>query len=950
MNFPKHSLVLVAVLSGVSMTSLAAEKVNISLSEKDLTLQPAARLNTGINQMISQDRGSEFLQVKSITLPNGKILSRYRQYYQGIPVYGQSLAVREEHGVLRHISGSLVRGLASEMPTVNIKHPKLDRSAALEIAVADALNSSASVRAPVVKNKIATLENIQTRLIIMLDGQNQSRLVYETSWVDYSGDEPSRPFRMVDANSGEILQQWEGLTYADATGPGGNEKTGQYQYGTDYDYLDVTQSGTDCIMENDHVRTLNLNHSSFGGKPHSFTCPHNTTKAINGAYSPLNDAHFFGGVAFNMYKDWYNTSPLREQLQMRVHFRTNYDNAFWEGGQMTFGDGNNRLYPLISLDIVAHEVSHGFTEQNSNLIYTGQPGGINEAFSDMAGEAAEFYARGHNDFLVGEEILKADGALRYMKEPTADGVSIDHADDYEDGMDVHLSSGVFNRAFYLLTNSQGWDIRSAFEVFLLANQMYWTETSDFNDAACGVVSAAENLDYDQEAVNTAFKRVGVEPCATQAVNFAFAGNWPGLSGAWGSAVADFNRDGLPDVAVNATTSTIILRNATTPGASKSNFPVAATIPTGSLQPLRVADINNDGLPDFLLANSDAPDSFDIFINTTPVGVENFEFVQNQISTSAMQDAAFADFDWDGRVDIAVAGRLLDPNTSESTYATVILLNRTLQGDSHVSFEIGAQLPTGGPVNEAIAVADFNNDRRPDLAVGEGNNVSIYLNSSKWRAKSLSFAERVRLPVGDIPREIAAADFDRDGRVDLVTINTNGFIGSSWSLLRNSTERRAKVAVFSSENHTIGIPFGLEVGDLDLDHYPDLLITNLFTSNGLGAIEIFHNTSATSEGISLTRVGNTAAGDNPTSVSVGDFNGDCLPDFVSVDSAIRSNNTTFAFQIPKTTDEEDGLPFPRQCQQQCPHKFHLPGQVDGENAITDAITDTITDTITTAETF
>src|SRR3546814_6207648 len=60
------------------------------------------------------------------------------------------------------------------------------------------------------------------------------------------------------------------------------------------------------------------------------------------------------------------------------------------------------FYPLVSLDVLAHEVSHGFTEQNSNLEYAYQPGGINEAFSDMAGKAAEFFFKGENDFLIGD--------------------------------------------------------------------------------------------------------------------------------------------------------------------------------------------------------------------------------------------------------------------------------------------------------------------------------------------------------------------------------------------------------------------------------------------------------------------------------------------------------------------------------------------------------------------
>ena len=75
----------------------------------------------------------------------------------------------------------------------------------------------------------------------------------------------------------------------------------------------------------------------------------------------------------------------------QVHYSNSFENAFWNGQQMTFGDGRNRFYPLVSLDVTAHEVSHGFTEQNSGLVYRNQSGGMNEAFSDMAGEAAEYY-------------------------------------------------------------------------------------------------------------------------------------------------------------------------------------------------------------------------------------------------------------------------------------------------------------------------------------------------------------------------------------------------------------------------------------------------------------------------------------------------------------------------------------------------------------------------------
>ena len=77
------------------------------------------------------------------------------------------------------------------------------------------------------------------------------------------------------------------------------------------------------------------------------------------------------------------------------------------------------------------------------------------------------------------------------------------------GLDPHLSSGVYNRAFYLLANSSGWDIKKAFQVFADANRLYWNASSDYNQAACGVVHAANDRGYDDSAVTAAFDAVGV---------------------------------------------------------------------------------------------------------------------------------------------------------------------------------------------------------------------------------------------------------------------------------------------------------------------------------------------------------------------------------------------------------------------------------------------------------
>ncbi len=177
---------------------------------------------------------------------------------------------------------------------------------------------------------------------------------------------------------------------------------------------------------------------------------------------------------------------------------------------MYFGDGYTIFYPLVALDVVAHEVSHGFTDFNSDLIYSGQSGGINESFSDMAGEAAKYYMRGDNDFMCGYDIFKdPDRALRYLCNPTQDGRSIDHVDDYYDGLDVHYSSGVFNKAFCLIANSEGWTTQMAFNIFVKANQDYWTTSTNFQQGAEGARDAAADYGYSCTDVRDAFAQVGI---------------------------------------------------------------------------------------------------------------------------------------------------------------------------------------------------------------------------------------------------------------------------------------------------------------------------------------------------------------------------------------------------------------------------------------------------------
>jgi vibriolysin len=426
---------------------------------------------------------------------------RYVQTFRGLPIFGEHVVVNEDaSGNVRTLFGQKVAGLASEIPNRAVR---LNQARALRIAKSAGLGTDVG---------FMRTSNEKANLMIYVGDDGRAHRAYVVSYFadTLAGGSPTRPTVIVSADTGAVLKKWDDLQHAlVGTGPGGNAKTGQYEYGTNFGFMDVTQSGTTCTMNNTNVKTVNLNGGTSGTTAFSYTCPRNTVKTINGAYSPLNDAHYFGSVIFNMYNAYIGKPPLTFQLVMRVHYSTSYENAFWDGSAMTFGDGATTFYPLVSLDVASHEVSHGFTSQNSNLTYSGQSGGINEAYSDIAGEAAEYYMKGTNDFLVGADIFKATGALRYMANPPQDGRSIGNAANYTAGMDVHYSSGVYNKAFYTLATTAGWNTQKAFQVFARANDLYWTASTDFNQGACGVQTAATDLGYTVANVTAAFTAVGV---------------------------------------------------------------------------------------------------------------------------------------------------------------------------------------------------------------------------------------------------------------------------------------------------------------------------------------------------------------------------------------------------------------------------------------------------------
>ena len=174
------------------------------------------------------------------------------------------------------------------------------------------------------------------------------------------------------------------------------------------------------------------------------------------------DAHYGAATTFDYYKNVHGRNGIFNNgkgVPSRVHYGTNYVNAFWDGKQMTYGDGDGVVAgPLVSIDVAGHEMSHGVTSATANLTYSGESGGLNEATSDIFGTMVEFYsnkASDPGDYFIGEEIMKDRPALRYMDKPSKDGNSPDCYSSGIGDLDVHYSSGVANHFVYLASEGSG---------------------------------------------------------------------------------------------------------------------------------------------------------------------------------------------------------------------------------------------------------------------------------------------------------------------------------------------------------------------------------------------------------------------------------------------------------------------------------------------------------------
>ncbi|UQA59801.1 M4 family metallopeptidase [Polyangium aurulentum] len=490
---PLASLTVLLAACATDTSDVTPENGNLFVDNDEQTVKMAGEI--GLAQVTEKRpdvlRGAGQLSVARVHIDErGEAHDRLAQKIDGIPVFGAgAIAHLDRNGDLRSVTDYLARDLRVETTAT------ISESEATKIAYA-------SVDGVVTAKRGADLQ-------ILPRHQLGASLTYRVQLEAKTNEgAPSMPVVFVDARSGEVVLSYDNLQNA----------------------------------RNRSTYTANTLTSLPG------TLKRTEGQAASGD-AVLDAAHDHAGLTYDFYfnnfgRDSYDGQGAK--ITSTVHYDKNYVNAFWNGTQMVYGDGNNvDSTALTVLDVVGHELTHAVTEYSSGLVYQGESGALNEAMSDIFGASIEAYRDGAvtaNTWKIGEECWTpgtAGDALRYMNDPQIAGDYDYYPTRYTGSSDnggVHWNSGIANLAFYLAvaggTHPRGKtsnvvpalaadlneSIQKGAAIFYRANTAHLGETSTFSDARTATANAAAELyganSPEVTSINEAWSAVGVTPAPT----------------------------------------------------------------------------------------------------------------------------------------------------------------------------------------------------------------------------------------------------------------------------------------------------------------------------------------------------------------------------------------------------------------------------------------------------
>jgi thermolysin len=492
---------------------------------------------------ISADRVSA---AAVITDQLGTTHVRYRETLNGVPVFGRFIISHENRRAFT-VDGELMDTGFPLNTDATLSPEDAVRAAALEFG---GNNAVAEARLVVLPRDGA--------LFLAYDVDVKNTVATETN-------EPRRERMFIDAHTGAVLYRYNNLMTAKPGSGGSSSGTGTT--GSGYGYyaglvaaLPISFDGTNYLLQDvpNNGKTYDFNNNTCsligcGTKTGTlYTSADNifgTTGTLGDRQSIGVDAHFFAQKTLAYFYSTFGRNGIdgnnNKNLSMghmvsRTHYGRNYNNAFWDGASMTYGDGDGTTYnPFDAFDVVGHEMTHGITERTSDLVYQNESGAANESYSDIFGAVVEFKAGTLNgfgglvyspDWLIGEDIYKnQDGtkAIRNMANTHQQGDPDHYSERYtgtSDNGGVHTNSGIQNFVFYMLAQNSGVTtthhlggtatgigLDTAAAVAYNALTVYTTNSNaTYAETAKAWVTAAKAYGVDVQVAN-AWKACGVTP-------------------------------------------------------------------------------------------------------------------------------------------------------------------------------------------------------------------------------------------------------------------------------------------------------------------------------------------------------------------------------------------------------------------------------------------------------
>ncbi|WP_238995482.1 M4 family metallopeptidase [Streptomyces cyaneogriseus] len=517
-----------AAPAGAPQAAPGSESVRLTSAQRAELLREADASTAATARELGLGAKEKLLVRDVIKDRDGTVHTRYERTYDGLPVLGGDLVVETSP------SGATERVVKATRAKVAVPSVKPELAAAQ--AERQALGAAKAEEA-----KSPDVTQAPRKVVWAASGSPV--LAWETvvGGLQHDGT-PNELHVITDARTGEKLYEWQAIQ----NGTGHTVYSGTVP-------LTTTQSGSSYTLTDGargNHRTYNLNRRTSGtGTLFSGADDVWGNGSASNLESAAADAHYGAALTWDYYKNVHGRNGIRGDgtaAYSRVHYGNNYVNAFWSDSCfcMTYGDGSGNVNPLTSIDVAAHEMTHGLTSVTARLVYSGESGGLNEATSDIFGSTVEFYANNSSDvgdYLIGEEInLNGDGTpLRYMDKPSKDGASKDAWYSGIGSIDVHYSSGPANHFFYLLSEGSGTKTingvtynsptsdgqavtgigrAKAEKIWFRALTTKFTSTTNYAGARTGTLAAAGELygtsSAEYKAVQNAWAAVNVGTRAT----------------------------------------------------------------------------------------------------------------------------------------------------------------------------------------------------------------------------------------------------------------------------------------------------------------------------------------------------------------------------------------------------------------------------------------------------